>query len=684
MTDSDTFIHQTLHGYREGHRLLAASTTLPPRSEQLLAVLSDLSGHVIVRHFGEYLTGYPLPEFGVYALAKTWYAPEMPRPGCVWTHTLLIPFEKLGRAQSLHIFASLFVRPHSDDFNSFTIPLREKSENDKLAHTTGDRSIASQVGGVLRKLYESPDQPILVPIGSPEKAEWSFLEIWSQQWPRLRRTFTFCTGAISSRQVDGRWFDLQGVPEKRIDDLLRTNNNAVIAKLGTGQSGHQKEHWCQMAIDDLVFSTNGLRKFLFEFAAETRGGRRDFIPMTNLFLALNNKSRDPVKSLINSLEVVFPQSDMGVKLKGKLLAGEVGTDLMRTPDVPLRIVLEAKEKLFEMNESQLNDIAQRAWAFKPDRVFEAVSAADEAKKVLSPAVLSAIAETLKPEYFTDLSKFEEALLILASHRPMILAHDSFRAVSGRNAILLEYLKGRRIKPDEIQTILRQWLKEGEFECFDLGAETIPTRVIPNLLDLVSGITAWGDSNISTGQLIHLCKRGPKQAEGWLFQNIERLKKGELALTIVGCIVVALDIETIRLKNNNVDDWEFLLFNQKELELELQDMVVVRLFLRAMQVRGTSGARIATAAFPHIYRRLMNSEISYSEWYTLQEALIGTSWDWDRCRQLTESLIDQFRAFKWPKKYFSVMLANDAELASYLKNTCFCGSKYKKYISRSLK
>ena len=268
MTESDTLIHQTLHGYREGHRLLAASTTMPPKSEQLMAVLSDLSGHVVVRHFDEYLTGYPLPEFGAYALAKTWYAPEMPRPGCVWTHTLLIPFARLGRAQSLHIFVRLFARPHPDDYNWFTIPLEAKNENDQFDHAASDRNIASQVGGVLRKLYESPDQPILVPIGSPEKAEWSFLEIWSQQWPRLRRTFTFCTGSISGRRVDGRWFDLQGVPENRIDDLLRANNNAVIAKLAQGNPVVKKNtgaKWRSMTLyflrsDCGNFCLNSLRK----------------------------------------------------------------------------------------------------------------------------------------------------------------------------------------------------------------------------------------------------------------------------------------------------------------------------------------------------------------------------------------------------------------------------------------
>ena len=105
---------------------------------------------------------------------------------------------------------------------------------------------------------------------------------------------------------------------------------------------------------------------------------------------------------------------------------------------------------------------------------------------------------------------------------------------------------------------------------------------------------------------------------------------------------------IRITKGNVDDWEILLERRMELEAVLRETVVMRLFLQAMRVRGPSGAQIATAAFPHIYWRLMRSEMSYGEWYTLQEETVGFSWDWDRCRRLTEGLIEKFWEFGWPK------------------------------------
>ncbi len=37
-------INQCLHGYADGHQLLQTSTKLPPKADQLLLTLSDMSG----------------------------------------------------------------------------------------------------------------------------------------------------------------------------------------------------------------------------------------------------------------------------------------------------------------------------------------------------------------------------------------------------------------------------------------------------------------------------------------------------------------------------------------------------------------------------------------------------------------------------------------------------------------
>lgn len=109
-------VHQTLHGYADGHRLLVASTTIKPRDQKTMLIMSDVSGAGATIDGRGYLTGYPLADSGMYALGRTWAATEMARPGCVWTHTLLVDFADLATLPTMSFLESLFLRP-SSNFN---------------------------------------------------------------------------------------------------------------------------------------------------------------------------------------------------------------------------------------------------------------------------------------------------------------------------------------------------------------------------------------------------------------------------------------------------------------------------------------------------------------------------------------------------------------------------------------
>ena len=104
MKNENLLIEQALHGYVNGHHLLAFSNVFSDKSQRLMDILSDLSGPEVKEGFTEYITGYPLYEDKYYAIAKTWYAPEMKRPGCVWTHTLLIDFKDLNKIREHYDF----------------------------------------------------------------------------------------------------------------------------------------------------------------------------------------------------------------------------------------------------------------------------------------------------------------------------------------------------------------------------------------------------------------------------------------------------------------------------------------------------------------------------------------------------------------------------------------------------
>ena len=203
-------IHQALHGYRDGHRLLESSMSLSGDARSILLTLSDMSGPSMVPGFDFYVTGYPVFEAGCYALAATWYAPEMERPGCVWTHTLLIDFSHLAAVEDLRALQAYFVRPRlGGDFSSYQQPI--------AAHLDVDGPVARFHNipsmRLLQALY-TQDDAVLCSIENAAQPLDFLLQIWSQQWPKLRRSFKFCTGALSPRRLKAAEFDLQFFPRR--------------------------------------------------------------------------------------------------------------------------------------------------------------------------------------------------------------------------------------------------------------------------------------------------------------------------------------------------------------------------------------------------------------------------------------------------------------------------------------
>ncbi|MBV1928321.1 MAG: hypothetical protein KUG81_02260, partial [Gammaproteobacteria bacterium] len=93
---------------------------LSSSAQSLITKKSDASLPGYGKGSPPYVSGYPVPELSAYALAKTWPAPEMPRPGCVWTHTILIGYSDVARLESIFSLLDVFCRPkEKGTFNSY-------------------------------------------------------------------------------------------------------------------------------------------------------------------------------------------------------------------------------------------------------------------------------------------------------------------------------------------------------------------------------------------------------------------------------------------------------------------------------------------------------------------------------------------------------------------------------------
>lgn len=180
-------VHQALHGYNDGHRLISSSLPLDASDARVMLVMSDLSGSGMKPSADGYLTGYPLEKSGKYVLARTWAAPEMPRPGCVWTHSLIIENADLARLMSAQALLDIFTRPTGIDVRSaYGDPV---SMSPQLKPNGIEPTERTEF--LLQALYSFPTRQVVAEAAEPFADEQVATAIWMQQWPRLRRSFGF-------------------------------------------------------------------------------------------------------------------------------------------------------------------------------------------------------------------------------------------------------------------------------------------------------------------------------------------------------------------------------------------------------------------------------------------------------------------------------------------------------------
>ncbi len=296
--DSVIRIHQSIHGYSEGHRQLKSSIELVGQDTLTVLILSDSSADVSLLPTNGYLTGYPLKESGLYAFAKTWPAPEISRPGCVWTHTLLIEYTDLAEISDFKQLLTLFRKPEGESsFFDYASPIRWKKlyESD----IASDDLDVDLIKNALIGLYQYPNKRVQLKTKSAYFADSTACLIWSQQWPRLRRTFRFCTFMNEDRSTSDHSFDLQF---SSWHDGRASDDN-FTAQLHN-EVNDVPQPWLTTALDDIIYGNTGLRSFLRQMGSDFSNGRQYFAELCTQYGLLRSSQRPP-DAIEKSLTFVF-------------------------------------------------------------------------------------------------------------------------------------------------------------------------------------------------------------------------------------------------------------------------------------------------------------------------------------------------------------------------------------------
>jgi hypothetical protein len=282
----------------------------------------------------------PLPGTNYYALFCTWLAPEMPRPGCVWSHVLFIELADMAELPDLGVLRCLFRRPALPRIQEYNVSIEVHLESKALQALTITKAVDAEK--TLAALYGAPRRPVVLTARTGDEAETLVFALWSQQWPRLRRSFRFSTASFADRGRGGTAFDLQVSPEANRRAWQRGGDHLLLdsANPADDLKEYSNQPGMRAALDDLrAPNAQGFRSFLRSYGADVNNPRASFV---RLALAFDRLVLRPPADWLVALESIgetFADPSEAVLLKEELISPHDQSEIQSTGDRDLATIL---------------------------------------------------------------------------------------------------------------------------------------------------------------------------------------------------------------------------------------------------------------------------------------------------------------------------------------------------------
>ncbi len=660
-------VHQLLHGYSDGHRLLESSFKLQDDLARLILRMSDLSGSTLVSGFEDYITGYPLASINAYALAKTWYASEMPRPGCVWTHSLVIPAQTMSGIPSLISLVRLFKRPSGDSFHG---QYSEDLVLDEVFAEIGaplerTREVTKGVLDQLLWSYYGMGRPVVLAAKTSEEFEGMAFALWSQQWPNLRLGFTFCTGSLSARSFAGRPFDIQCVPTILARDILRETIGGASAEpiLIPSSEVIQPESMSSADVDALSPSGGSFRQFLWAVADDS-ASRVDFISFMKVFDSL--KGSPELSTLINSVAQLFPQPSAGSRLKYSLF-GNARSDFVlpnyEEQDVLLALATTSDYQSFDAEALLVGDRVAKLSVEKPGCARWLVG--QLFRSTLNPLgeeILAGLISAMDPGTAREVAREQPQFLpALFRAKPSLASSPQlWLAGADRKRELFESVAAHeRLDSALVAGVVKALLETGSELFISRALNRWGKGAVYQVLD-------W--TEVHDGKLSETCREALSSHLSFVMDWVQEKPTRSFESLVAVAHVVAPYSNKILQYDSTVwlRTFRYLQENRKEGEA-----AYISAFLLALAFGNAppSALDLVSLSFERVHEDARREVLSDNAWIILEPFVPVLSWrkNWDKCERLRRGLISSFVRHRWPALELRKRIQDDKLLGQLLKS-----------------
>ncbi|WP_155697762.1 hypothetical protein [Leptospira borgpetersenii] len=657
-------IHQCIFGYNNGHRLLASSLNLPSEIESELLIYSDLNPGTYLMNNNGYWTGIPLHSLKQYALMRTWAAPEMSRPGCVWTHVLLIAFSDIARFEDLGVLKRLFQKPNTNlGFENYYKVLEIKEEDLSTFDEDFNGLNQNRLLEFIRVLYDGSSKFSF--FGKINEFESEIFRIWSQQWPALRREFSFRNAGGDNKLLSSAIkFDIQTFNEEYKEANSYENYDPTQIETAI--------------ISDVVKGKpTTLRRFIWRYGADSIIGKRIFYLLTEVYLQTISSENLKAEILLLKIAEYFRKPNECFILKSDLISVNKNPYSLVPSIDPLesiKFLWQRTDLLEGFQDMQIIPLIQWLWIERRDELMNLANFPEERVSRLGNLIIKEIVRLIDPSEFFPLTvnyiELRKKIIIL---NPEFLDVDYLIEISTEELLLYFDLNSSnnnlinrmlvRILPREndflAHALYEKYPKEVTAICLSFlnQQQGLTWRACRTWLSVITRNTSWFFSNA------HL--------------NILTSK------TSIALIAQSLGLENGEVIKIGPRPWIDILKNtQDELNGYLRDYLNLFLIVLSLKNPQRGSEYLFEYAFESLHSRVLYNNLSYEEWNILSRNLPLPHW-WqllDLGYRLRVGLVDTYVWSALDKGSFFKVVNNKA-LMKDLVEIALDSKKGKKYLKK---
>ena len=676
---SAVVVDQAVHGYSDGHRLLSSSRQFAQLSERQLRILSDLSGPSAYSSLDDYYTSYPLHDDRSFAIGRTWIANEMRRPGCVWTHTLVVREEDMSDLGSVARLLPLFVRPSPPTLTDYERPVSLSPAHTAPTPMSLDGPEPLLASQLIESFYMT-DEPIYIVGDEPTRYAPLVFALWSQYWAVTASAFSFCTGAIRSRHLGAVPLDVQVIPPEATRDVIRSHPSAVVLDERVQRHTEQCPEWVhEMATDTIGIGDSPIRAFLATHLVK-KHQRPSIGRLARLYTSVTRveAGRTDIRALATEVAGEYPTVADGASLK-QAIFGEADrrTYLIGLNDAFLLKALTDTQwfTAFDLQGLRVAERLKKCWAGGRSDVLEVLNRlaaldSDDGRDV----VYDVLRDSVTSSDVADLLGFDEEMVMKVMRERRDLASEAAVWKKVDPATLIETLaaNGEQLPLRESDAIVTAQLETGVTNVGQAMSAWLNGAVVPPVLNWLRQ------------------QRTPELNDEWWSEikahpvaMCKWLNGGDVSTRLVARLVTVLDPRTKAIEECGLDVWrQFGETARSELSgsklREFQSFVLTI----GLDQSQKEAAELVAVSFPDVYHAVMHNALSQRVWRSLVQVL-PEGFLWSDSRRLRAGLVEKFAQRRWPAIVFLKAMA-DPDVLGEVFGTWGWGRKETKFLARVIK